>query len=505
MRPIKLTMCAFGPYASVQKIDFTLLKDKNIFVIAGPTGAGKTTIFDAITYAIYGKASGSLREQDNNLRSDFAEDDVLTYVELEFELHNKKYYIKRIPKQTKKKEKGEGFTEQTAYAEFKDLTENVTTAGVRDTDIKINEVMGIDYNQFRQLVMLPQGEFKKLLIANSKEKGEILGKIFNTEEFLKIQYKLNDMAKELYLKADNYRKEIVTNINNIDFEENEELNKLINAENINIKDIQDELKEYITKDKKEKDSTDDNIKLMETKIDDIKKKLAVAADINEKIKMKETIEAEGKILKSKRELIETLKNDLKKSQSANEIKTEEQIYLNRKNELDSRNKEENKIEEKINKSTEKLKQSEYKYKIEENKSSERDKILNDILLYKNYYDKVQSYEDNLNKLKKLNEDLKKYKTAKELTSDNIKKSESYVKELLNKLNEVHEADVEIVRVNSYIDNKKTAKLKLEKVLGQLENLDKIREECITARNEKRKYQHIYETEKKNMMLCKMTL
>lgn len=496
MRPIKLTMCAFGPYASIQEIDFTLLKDKNIFVISGPTGAGKTTIFDAITYAIYGKASGTLREQDNNLRSDFAKDDVITYVELEFELHSKKYYIKRIPNQRKKKVKGEGFTEQTAYAEFKDLTDNITVAGIKDVDIKINEVMGIDYNQFRQLVMLPQGEFKKLLVANSKEKGEILGKIFNTEEFLKIQYKLNDMAKELYLKADNYGKEIATNIDNIDYQENEKLKTLIDCENMNIKDIQEQLKEYIAEDKTQKNSIDNNMKVLEVKIDNIKKKLAVAEDINAKIKMKEKIEAEGETLKSKKASVDLLKQKLKKAQNASEIKTEEQIYLNRKNELEVRKQEENKIQERIKESAEKLKQSEEEYKIQENKSGEREELLKEILRFKSYYDKVQNYEDSLTKLKKLNEDLKKYKEAKKSASDKLKSAEANSKEFLDKLNEVHKADVEFVKVSAYIENKKSAKLKLGKMLIQLQNIDRIREECIIAREENKKYESLYKTEKK---------
>ncbi len=199
MRPIKLTMSAFGPYAGVEEIDFTKLQGKNIFVISGPTGAGKTTIFDAISYAIYGEASGSDRKQEN-FRSDFASDDVLTYVELIFELHGKNYYVKRIPNQKKKKARGTGYTDQKSDAEFKDIAEGKILSGIKDVDIKVNEVMGINYKQFKQLVMLPQGEFKELLIADSKSKGEILGKIFSTDEFLKVQYKLEDMAKNFSMK-----------------------------------------------------------------------------------------------------------------------------------------------------------------------------------------------------------------------------------------------------------------------------------------------------------------
>ena len=115
MRPIKLTISAFGPYASKQVIDFEELKGRNIFVISGKTGAGKTTIFDAISYALYGEASGESRETDS-LRSHFADDNTETYVELEFELRGEKYTVNRVPKQKKKKARGEGYTEKSADA-----------------------------------------------------------------------------------------------------------------------------------------------------------------------------------------------------------------------------------------------------------------------------------------------------------------------------------------------------------------------------------------------------
>ncbi|MEN2257049.1 AAA family ATPase [Paraclostridium benzoelyticum] len=101
MRPIKLTISAFGPYADKQVIDFEELNGRNIFVISGKTGAGKTTIFDAISYALYGEASGESRETDS-LRSHFADDDVETFVELEFELKGERYIVNRVPKQKEK-------------------------------------------------------------------------------------------------------------------------------------------------------------------------------------------------------------------------------------------------------------------------------------------------------------------------------------------------------------------------------------------------------------------
>ena len=160
MRPIKLTISAFGPYASKQVIDFEELKGRNIFVISGKTGAGKTTIFDAISYALYGEASGESRETDS-LRSHFADDNTETYVELEFELRGEKYTVNRVPKQKKKKARGEGYTEKSADATLT-LPDGKVITKVKNVTDKIIEILGITREQFKQIVMLAQGEFKKL-------------------------------------------------------------------------------------------------------------------------------------------------------------------------------------------------------------------------------------------------------------------------------------------------------------------------------------------------------
>lgn len=156
MRPIKLTISAFGPYASKQVIDFEELKGRNIFVISGKL-SGKTTIFDAISYALYGEASGESRETDS-LRSHFADDNTETYVELEFELRGEKYTVNRVPKQ-KEKARGEGYTEKSADATLT-LPDGKVITKVKNVTDKIIEILGITREQFKQIVMLAQGEFK---------------------------------------------------------------------------------------------------------------------------------------------------------------------------------------------------------------------------------------------------------------------------------------------------------------------------------------------------------
>lgn len=200
MRPIKLTMQAFGPYAGTETIDISELGNRTMFVISGKTGSGKTTIFDGISYAIYGKASGEDRS-GSDLRSQFSRDELLTEVSLVFRLRGSRYFIKRSPQQEKKKERGDGYRIINATAELYQYDDHgelqLLAANVRDVDEKMKEIMLIDSNQFRQIVMIPQGEFRKLLTSDSKDKEVILQRLFHTELYKRIEEKLKEEAAEL--------------------------------------------------------------------------------------------------------------------------------------------------------------------------------------------------------------------------------------------------------------------------------------------------------------------
>ena len=182
MKPLQLTMRAFGAYAGEQIIDFTLLGDKNFFLIHGPTGSGKTTILDAISFALYGSASGDLRES-KNLRSDYAPAEQKTEVEFTFKSGEYIYQVLRAPEQELKKQRGEGTRKVPAAAAlFKILTDGSKEPLAAKSDEvtkKITELIGFKAEQFRQIVLLPQGEFRRFLIAESKDRKAILEKIFN--------------------------------------------------------------------------------------------------------------------------------------------------------------------------------------------------------------------------------------------------------------------------------------------------------------------------------------
>ncbi|EQB87817.1 hypothetical protein M918_07160 [Clostridium sp. BL8] len=211
MKLKKLIINGFGPYAIKQELDFEEnLKGKNMFVITGNTGAGKTTIFDAINFALYGEPSGSDRD-GRSLRSDFADPESPTEVELWFSIRDKDYYIKRTPTYLKPKQRGEGFTESKATAELK-LSKEKTITGAKEVTKEIENILGITTEQFKQLVMIPQGEFKKLLNAKSEEKEDIFRKIFGTEIFERVQKDIKEEANGLKRRVEQIQRDRLNRI-----------------------------------------------------------------------------------------------------------------------------------------------------------------------------------------------------------------------------------------------------------------------------------------------------
>ncbi|MGE7624155.1 AAA family ATPase [Viridibacillus sp. NPDC096237] len=197
MKPIQLKMTAFGPYKKTEIIDFGELGEHRLFVISGATGAGKTTIFDGISFALYGSASGEDRADIKEIRSDFADDDTHTSAELIFEIHNRQY---RVLRQLAHRKNGN----KTATGESFELVEIlpkgekpvVESQKVGEINKKIEDIIGLTKDQFKQIVMLPQGEFRKLLTSETENKEAILRKIFKTEPYRHIADQLKVKKEE---------------------------------------------------------------------------------------------------------------------------------------------------------------------------------------------------------------------------------------------------------------------------------------------------------------------
>lgn len=199
MKINKLCVSAFGPFAERTEIDFDKFGDKGIFLISGDTGAGKTTIFDAIAFALYGGASGKVREA-KMFRSEYADPNTQTFVDLTFTYKNQKYRIVRNPSYLRPKKRGEGYTlqETSAVIYFEDGT---NLSSLSEVNSFVEELFSINEDQFKQIVMIAQGDFLKLLYASNEEKRALFRKIFNTEKYSIFEDRVRALRSEINLKT----------------------------------------------------------------------------------------------------------------------------------------------------------------------------------------------------------------------------------------------------------------------------------------------------------------
>ena len=285
MRPHKLTISAFGPYAGKTEIDFDKFGTQGLFLITGDTGAGKTTIFDAITYALFGEASGSSRD-DSMFRSTYAEPDVPTFVELQFEYGGKQYLVKRSPKQERPKARGTGYTTQNAEASLQIGQEAPVTA-LKDVNAKLVETLGVNFSQYSQIAMIAQGQFRELLLADTKKRAEIFRSIFKTYGYLSLQKRLQEDANMLYGEVQNKRRSAVQYVDGAvcleDGEHAAELKaakKKVQANEMTISEMVTFISTILSEEQqKEKELKDEQEKL-DKKIADIQGQLKAVEDYN---------------------------------------------------------------------------------------------------------------------------------------------------------------------------------------------------------------------------------
>ena len=221
MRPLKLTIAGFGPYAGTQELDFAQLGRSGLYLITGDTGAGKTTIFDAVTYALYGEPSGGVRD-GSMLRSKYADAETPTYIELVFAYGGKTYTVTRNPEYERPKTRGEGTTRQSANAELI-LPDGSVVTKQQEVDTAIREIMGVDKKQFKQIAMIAQGDFLKLLLADTRQRQGIFREIFKTGYYEKFQSELKEQARTLGSERDEKARSVQQYVNDILCEEESEL------------------------------------------------------------------------------------------------------------------------------------------------------------------------------------------------------------------------------------------------------------------------------------------
>ena len=315
MRPLYLTMTAFGPYADTKKLDMGKLGNNGLYLITGDTGAGKTTIFDAICYALYGRPSGENREEWM-LRSTYADSDTKTEVRLVFSHRGQTYEVARNPEYARKKQRGEGMTTEKANAELI-LPDGVVVSGKKEVTTVIEDLLGVDREQFTQIAMLAQGDFLKLLIAPTSERQEIFRRLFQTERYLNLQKKLSGEAKQLYGNCQDLRKSMEQYIQGILCEEENVL--FLEVEKAKKKELPiGKVLEILSELEQEDVEKARKIRENETKIDEELEK------VNAKIGQAEQIEKMQKELQEAGEQIQTLREERELAKQQREQAKKEQ-------------------------------------------------------------------------------------------------------------------------------------------------------------------------------------
>ncbi|WP_293265177.1 SMC family ATPase [Neptunomonas sp.] len=261
MHPLTLQMCAFGPFAAEEYIDFSRLGDKPLFLINGPTGSGKTTLLDAICFALYGKTTGDERE-GTQMRSDLAQPSLLTEVTFTFELTGKRYRIRRVPEQPRPKARGDGFTQQSGEAQLWLLADDgspeklIVSNKVTEATREIEHLLGMNADQFRQVMVLPQGKFRQLLTADSKDREHIFSQLFQTQIYKRLEDELKNRSAEVRREVELLNKQKATLLGQTELESLEALSEKLqhlSDEDQKLKQVYDHQLEARVKTLREKD------------------------------------------------------------------------------------------------------------------------------------------------------------------------------------------------------------------------------------------------------------
>lgn len=327
MTPITLEINAFGPFASRQKIDFTKLKGSGLFLISGPTGAGKTSIFDAMSYALYNRVSGSERE-NSNIRSHYASIDEVCEVRYTFQIGEKRYEIYRCPDQRVIGKRGKEITHHaSAELTMHDGKVVTSTTQVNETIVKI---VGLTYGQFSQIVMLPQGEFRKFLSSSSNDKRQILRHIFSTGMYEMVEdnlkKELRQCEKELYQFTD--RRNQCVSMVRID---NERWQSILQNDHIDMPVVFDILRADIDESTKKIDEMENQVVKNEDELKLIN--IDYAEMINQKIIQYKNLIKQRETLVEKRAEIDQHEKTLENAKRALSVKIIEDKLRAKENEL----------------------------------------------------------------------------------------------------------------------------------------------------------------------------
>lgn len=326
MKPIALYMHHFGPFVE-ESIDFTQL-DKELFLITGPTGSGKTTIFDGLCYALYGEGSNTFR-QSREMKSQFGDPLEMMWVDFTFELREKTYRVRRIPEQDRKKERGQGTARQKHEAVLYEIAggeEKLISASVAEVGEKIQEILGINANQFRQIVMLPQGEFSRLLKAKEEERVELLKSIFRMDLYNNLKDRVASGLREIRGRHNDLSVEIETERQHIKCGESSELAEILAQNDKTMDYVLDLTRKEIEADTAQIDALTEKEKQAVKALDQLRVTMTAAEQINSQFEQLESQKARLKALEDEGESVREKEEALALSKKALAVKPYEEAW-----------------------------------------------------------------------------------------------------------------------------------------------------------------------------------
>lgn len=476
MRPLRLVMNAFGPYKNKVEIDFTQFTQSSLFLVSGPTGAGKTTIFDAIAYALFDSASGDARGKDT-FKSDHATDLDLCYVELEFELGKKTYKVRREPEQI-----GPGTRTKTkqikSSVEFHN--EDSVTTKIAEANQEIQELIGLTYDQFRQIVMLPQGAFKKMLESNSREKEAIFRNIFETGIYERFQEELKKQAKELSDQRKEYELALQEAFKRIDYEENEVLDKAI--EQFDVKTVLSELDKLIHTDTGE-------LKAAKSKLSHLQDEKVRQTKLIEMLTKQEALQKEKIELDEKEEKASQFKTQLDQHKKAEALVQAQKNVEETRAEKEANQKRLTELSEKIQQLKKELESVDERYQVVSKEYAKLDDKRKEIQNLNEELKRFETIKEQNTRLSALEKEAKDTETENESLTVQQKNLKTQLEELKETLKEIGKTREELTEDYKVLSTKKDEQSQLNQRLNALIEVCQWREQGVELKKDFQKAEH----------------
>ena len=402
MRPCKLVMSAFGPFARSTELDFEIIGSEGLFLITGDTGAGKTSIFDAICFALYGESSGNQGRTSKSFRSDYASDDTETTVEFTFRHKGNLYKVFRRAEYTRKKYKGEGTVKVPGQAELTDFQTGKIVSGIKNVNSAVKDLIGLNKDQFNQTVMIAQGEFLKILNAKSDDRKRLFQTIFKTgiyEELKDRLYEKNTNARD----RKNQIKQIIDHsLSSIvipeSYDHKEELKNSISVSDLS-ETVLDEVNKLVSVEKESKSVLEKEMILNSEQLNKTTKELAEAYSVNNEFDSLEKNTNESVLLNERKDEIAILEEKILKADKAAEISVKKTIvektrndYMENEKTISRTKKELEELKnavESVNNKINAAKQNEteaIKKRIEADRFEHAAKLINEYLVQERYYE-----------------------------------------------------------------------------------------------------------------------